>query len=155
MQVTFYKLTEQRVSYWEAVRPKRVRVPGSPMAIGRGGPPHDLLQLVVEAALGIERGFWGSVASGATFRSTGRKRTPQGKAVIAANRDALDEAERVANETVRRWEAGEPTPASAVLDEWNDRWQALSAGQGLVVEWPTLAFLGTVDTGGRNPIASR
>jgi hypothetical protein len=72
VEVTFYRLAEQRLSYWEAVRAKRTRVPGSMMALGRGGMPHDLQQLVVEATLGLDRGFWGSVAGGATFRSTGR-----------------------------------------------------------------------------------
>ena len=41
MTVTFYKQTEKRLSYWEAVRGKRTRVPGSAMALGRGGMPHD------------------------------------------------------------------------------------------------------------------
>jgi len=49
VKVTFYKLTEKRVSTWVAVRGKRSRIPGSTMALGRGDMPHDLLQLVVEA----------------------------------------------------------------------------------------------------------
>ena len=143
MQVTFYKLTERRVSYWEAVRGKRTRVPGSMMALGRGGMPHDLLQLIVEASLGLDRGFWGSVASGATFRSTGRKRTRPGRQVIRENRDELDRAEVVAQQHVGRWLAGRPTPCAAAFDELGPRWDALGDGDGITVRWPDLAVLGT------------
>jgi hypothetical protein len=138
VQVTFYKLTERRVSSWEAVRGKRTRVPGSTMALGRGGMPHDLLQLVVEATLGLDHGFWGCIADGATFRSTGRKRTRPGRAVIAAHRKELDEAEHIAGDHVARWEAAKPTPCAAALDEFDRRWRALGDGEGLTIEWPSL-----------------
>ena len=65
------------------------------MALGRGGLPHDLIQMIVEGSVGIERGFWGSVAAGATFKSTGRKRTKPGRAVIVSNRDAVAQAEQI------------------------------------------------------------
>jgi hypothetical protein len=145
MQVTFWKLTEQRITYWEAVRAKGQRVPGSPMALGRGGLPHDLSQMVVEAMLGLDRAFWGSVASGATFRSTGRKRTEPGRAVIASNKEALDAAEVEANSHVTRWHRGEPTECGAALTEMDARWRDLADGHGLVVEWPSLRDLGTTD----------
>ena len=99
MRVTFFKLVEDRCSYWETVRGRRSRAPGTPMALGRGGMPHDLLQMLVEGTVGIDDGFWGSVAAGATFKSTGRKRTRPGRAVIAQNRFGIDRAEHVVGET--------------------------------------------------------
>lgn len=149
VRVTFWKLVEEHCSYWEAVVGKRTRVPGTCMALGRpdGGLPHDLLQLVVEGAVGLDRGFWGSVAAGATFRSTGRKRTRPGRAVIAGNRPEIVASEHVVGEHVRRWTAGEPTPAAAALDEHLARWRDLGDGEGLVVEWPSLALVETVPAG--------
>ena len=144
MEVTFYRFTEGRVSYWEAVRGKRTRVPGSMMALGRGDMPHDLQQLVVEATLGLDRGFWGSVADGATFRSTGRRRTQPGRDVISRNKPELDESEHVAGEHVGAWLAGRPTPCAAALDAMAVRWDALGDGEGLVTTWPDLADRGTV-----------
>lgn len=142
MRVTFYRLTEDRISYWEAVRGKRTRVPGTAMALGRGGMPHDLLQLLVEASVGIDDGFWASVENGATFKSTGRRRTKPGRAVIAANRDGLDRAERVVGDHLRRWSRAEPTPAAEALDDYRERWDALADGEGLSLEWPSLTFHG-------------
>jgi hypothetical protein len=142
VRVTFYKLTEKRVSTWEATRGKRTRVPGSTMALGRGGMPHDLLQMLVEGSVGIDRGFWGSVASGATFRSTGRKRTNEGRAVIARNRSTIDEAERIVGDHLSRWAAGADTPCSEVLGALDRRWRDLEDGEGLVIEWPSLEYLG-------------
>ena len=55
--------------------------------------PHDLATFVIEQALGIERGFWGCVAAGATFRSLGRRRTAPGVEVIRRHRAQLDDAE--------------------------------------------------------------
>ena len=143
MRVTFYKLTEQRVSYWEAVRGKRTRVPGSPMAIGRGDLPHDLRQFVVEAVVGIRDGFWGSVADGATFKSTGRKRTREGRAVIARNKAAIDDAEHTVGDHLRRWATGRPTPCAAALDRVDAAWRDLADGEGLVVTWPDVELVGT------------
>jgi hypothetical protein len=97
--------------------------------------PHDLNTFVIEQALGMERGFWGSVARGATFRSLGRKRTPQGKSVIAANVDALDAAEQQVNAVHSAWRAGEETPFDAELDDMLRRWRALAEGDELVLEW--------------------
>ena len=111
------------------------------MALGRGDLPHDLLQLVVEAALGIERGFWGCVDAGATFRSTGRRRTKPGRAVIAANRRELVDAERVVFEHVELWKAGEPTPAGPAIERFEALWAGLGDGVSLTVEWPSLRVL--------------
>jgi len=138
VEVTFRKLVEQRVSTWDAVRGKRTRVPGATMALGRGGMPHDLIQLIAEGAVGLEHGFWGSVAAGATFRSCGRKRTKPGRAVIARNRAALDEAEQVVATHFARWQRGEPTPAGPHFDAIAPLWDGLGDRGALVVEWPSL-----------------
>src|SRR5690606_17079248 len=70
MEVRFTKSEKGRTCSWEALRPPRTKVPGPAMAAG-ADLPHDLATFVIEEALGIERGFWGSVAEGATFRSLG------------------------------------------------------------------------------------
>ena len=100
--------------------------------------PHDLATFVVEEALDLRHGFWGCVADGATFRSTGRTRTRQGRDVIAAHRDALDEAEVLVNEQFFAWRRGDvvdPT-VQAALDETRDAWAALAEGDELVRTWP-------------------
>ena len=78
MRVTFHKLTEERLTTLGG-GPRRAD-PGSwdVDGPGRGGLPHDLVQMIVEGSVGIEHGFWGSVAAGATFESTGRKGRGQG-----------------------------------------------------------------------------
>lgn len=62
--------------------------------------PHDLAHLAIEQALGLGRGFWGTVADGAVFESmtyVGGRRKPhaaeRSKDVLKANRDPLIEAE--------------------------------------------------------------
>lgn len=145
VRVTFRKLIEKRVTTWDAVRGKRTHVPGTTMALGRGDVPHDLVQMIVEGALGITDGFWGSIAAGATFNSTGRKRTRPGRAVIAANRDSIRATEHIVGEHHRRWRAGEPTPAARHFDDVASRWADLDDGEGLIVDWPTLRL-------GREPL---
>src|SRR6476661_8017353 len=97
MEVRFRKSDDGRTCAWVALRPPRHRVLGPTMAAG-GDVPHDLATFVIEDALRIEHGFWGCVADGATFRTIGRKRTPQGRAVIRRHVNDLDEAERRINE---------------------------------------------------------
>lgn len=62
--------------------------------------PHDLAHFVVERGLGINQGFWGSVAAGAVFGSQthiGGRRRPQAaqrsKEVLKANQRVLTETE--------------------------------------------------------------
>lgn len=141
MRVTFTKSVEQRRSIWEAVRGKRSRVPGTAMALGRGDLPHDLSQMVVEGTLGLEFGFWGCVAVGATFKSMGRKQTRPGMAVIAKHRRELAEAEQLAGEHTRRWTAGKQTPAADKLAEVDAVWRALGDGESLTILWPTLDLI--------------
>jgi hypothetical protein len=106
------------------------------MAAG-GDLPHDLYTFVIEDALYLEHGFWGCVAAGATFKTLGRKRTPQGKAVITRYVDELTAAEARVNEIYFAWRAGEPTPLDEELDSMLTRWRALPDGGELVVEWTT------------------
>ena len=141
MRITFTKHVEQRLSSWTAVRGKRTRVPGTAMALGRGGMPHDLEQLVVEATVGLEHGFWGSVAEGATFRSLGRKRTKPGRDVIRRHRIEIELGEHIVHDHVDRWRAGKPTPCAERLDEFDARWRALGDRESFTVVWPTLEVI--------------
>jgi hypothetical protein len=97
--------------------------------------PHDLSTFVIETALQIERGFWGCVAEGATFRSLRRKRTEQGRAVIRRHRLELDAAERRVNALYFAWRRGERTPASEALDATLTEWRQLPEGRELVFQW--------------------
>jgi hypothetical protein len=133
MVITFRR--RGRGCSWTAVRPPRSIVPGPTMAAG-ADLPHDLYTFVIEDALGLEHGFWGCVAAGATFRTLGRKQTPQGRAVIARHLRDLDEAEAKVNEIYFAWRDGAPTPLDDVLDAALARWRDLPDGGELVVAWP-------------------
>jgi hypothetical protein len=148
VRVIFRKMIEERVTTWDAIRGERIHVPGTTMALGRGGLPHDLVQMIVEASVAIDRGFWGSVAAGATFKSTGRKRTKPGQAIIARNRRIIAQAEHVVAEHVYRWEHGLPTPAATSFDELSGHWESLGDGGRLTVEWPSLRVV-AVESGRR------
>ena len=106
------------------------------MARGKGI-PHDLAQYVIEAATGYRGGFWELVSKGATFKSTGRKRTKPGRAVIAAHRDELAGAERLAGEHMQRWQVGERTPITEALGRALGQWDEMSLHECLVFEWPS------------------
>lgn len=101
-----------------------------------GDLPHDLYTFVIENALDIEHGFWGCVAAGATFKTLGRKRTPQGKAVISRYLDELDAAESRVNEIYFAWRSGATTEFDDELDTMLNRWRSVPDGGNLVVEWP-------------------
>ena len=104
------------------------------MAAG-GDLPHDLYTFVIEDALDVEHGFWGCVAAGATFETLRRKRTPQGKAVIARYLHELESAEARVNEIYFAWRAGTSTELDDDLDSMSARWRAVPDGGELVVEW--------------------
>jgi hypothetical protein len=106
------------------------------MAAGKGI-PHDLAQYVIEAATGYRGGFWELVSKGATFRSTGRRRTKPGRAVIAQHRTELAGAEQLAGECLQRWEAGESSPVAEALSRALGQWNGLSSTQSLVFDWPS------------------
>jgi hypothetical protein len=135
MQVAFYKADEGRLCGWTATPPKRRRFQGTTMASGRDL-PHDLAHFVVEEALGLECGFWGLLAKGATFKSVpGRRRTQPGRHVIRAHRALLDGAEGLVNAHVNAWRAGAGTPARAALETMLARWRALPVGEELRLDW--------------------
>ncbi|MGN6692976.1 MAG: hypothetical protein ACTHN0_02270 [Aquihabitans sp.] len=134
MEITYPTGTGGPTCGWEALRPPRTKVPGPVMAAG-GDIPHDLVTYVIEDALGIEHGFWGCVADGATFKTLGRKRTPQGREVIARHAPELDEAEVRVNAEYFAWRRGEPTAVDAELEAMLARWRALGEGESLVVTW--------------------
>jgi hypothetical protein len=106
------------------------------MAAGKGI-PHDLAQYVIEAATGYKNGFWDLVAKGATFNSTGRRRTKPGRAVIAAHRAELAGAEALAGLHLGLWRAGDASPVSAALSRALEQWRGLSAADRLVFDWPS------------------
>lgn len=97
--------------------------------------PHDLYTFVIEGELALRHGFWGCVADGATFRTLGRKRTPQGKAVIARHLADLDDAERRVNAIYFAWKEGKRTRLDHQLDEMLARWRGLGDGETLTLPW--------------------
>ena len=134
MEVRFRKSDDGRTCAWVALRPPRHRVPGPTMAAG-GDVPHDLATFVIEDALGLEHGFWGCVAEGATFRSLRRKRTEPGRAVIRRHLAELDRAEAEVNVVYAAWRAGAATPAAAALDDALVAWRQLPGGAEIVRTW--------------------
>jgi hypothetical protein len=120
------------------------------MAVGKDI-PHDLGQYVIEAAAGYGNGFWGLVARGATFKSTGRRRTKPGRAVIAAHRQDLLGAEHLAGLHLGLWKANHRNAVSDALDGAFAQWQALRSGEHLVFQWPSGE--GRVETSGRGESA--
>src|SRR5262245_19857144 len=135
MQVAFYKVDKERLCAWVATPPKRKRFQGTTMASGRDL-PHDLAQFVVEALLGLQHGFWGLLANGATFKSVaGRRRTQPGRQLIQVHRAALNATEHLVNAHVAAWRMGASTPAAPALDAMHARWKALPVGEELSLDW--------------------
>jgi hypothetical protein len=129
----------------------------------RCGPelPHDLAHFVVERALGLADGFWGSVAAGAVFTSmthvSGRRRphaSERSKTIKRSQRDKVGYAEVMVwlveqitddnDAAIRRLAATalatippphpEPAqirPAVAALRDAKARWAALRPGEEL------------------------
>jgi hypothetical protein len=145
VRVEFWRDDESRVTGWHAVRGQRISIPGTVMALGRGDISHDLAQYVVEAGTGTQDGFWGLLARGATFKSIGRKRTRQGRALIASHRDALRDSENLAALHLAAWRAGDSTPVTRALQDAADMFSALKAGHLLRYTWPSTR--GEIDPG--------
>jgi hypothetical protein len=99
--------------------------------------PHDLGTFVVERELALRGGFFNLTAHGAIFRSSGRRMTTPGRALILAHRAELDEAEKAVNAAQAAWRAGRPTPAAAALTEADRAWADLSSGGSLELSWTT------------------
>jgi hypothetical protein len=137
VRVEFFKPTEKRAGCaWVAFRGKRSVVPGTHMAVGRSL-PHDLAQYVIEAATGYQHGFWGLLALGATYKTTGRKVTKPGRAVIVAHRTQLVASEVLAGEHLHHWATGRVTPVTEALHAAFEQWRALSMAERLEFEWPS------------------
>jgi hypothetical protein len=135
MRVEFYKGDGGRLCGWVAKPPKRRAFEGTTMASGRDL-PHDLAQFVIESTLGLQRGFWGLLANGATFKSVpGRRLTKPGRQLVRAHFEALNSVEEIANSHARAWRSGEGTPVGPALDAMLARWRALAVGDRLCVEW--------------------
>ena len=135
MRVAFYKVDGGRLCSWAAAPPRRKRFQGTIMASGRDL-PHDLAQFVVEQTLGLEFGFWGLLAQGASFETVpGRRRTKPGREIVRTHATQLEEAEAVANAHISAWRSGTPTRASAALSAMLARWRGLRAGESLELDW--------------------
>jgi hypothetical protein len=140
LTVTFHKVGGRSPhAWWEAVRPTRGRVTGGYMPIGRGRIPHDLAHMAAEAHLGIEHGFWGLLARGATYDHGTRQRpTNPGRRIVRENRAALGAAEATGNHHHFSWTKGEPTPVAPTLDRLARLWDATPDGESFTIEWPSL-----------------
>jgi hypothetical protein len=138
VHVEFAKIEDKgrRACRWEAVRGARTRIPGTYMGVG-DDLPHDLAQYVIEASTGFENGFWGLLAKGATFKTTGRKRTKPGRAIIAAHRTELLASEQHAALHLTDWKAGRTTPVTEALDHALAQWRALRPDERITFEWPS------------------
>jgi len=106
------------------------------MAVG-ADLPHDLAQYVIEAATGTPHGFWGLLSMGATFKSTGRRRTKPGRAVIAHHRSELAHSERLAGPYLGRRRARHADTVTVALDHAFAQWRRLRPEQRLVFDWPS------------------
>ena len=115
---------------------------GGYMPIGHGVIPHDLVHFATEAHFGIEDGFWGLLARGATFkRGTGGRQTRQGRALVAKNRAGLNAAEHLGNANHTLWIEGKPTPVSPTFNRLAEQWLAVPDNGTLTVHWPMLASM--------------
>jgi hypothetical protein len=94
-----------------------------------------LATFVIERNLSTPGGFFNLVAHGAVFRSSGRRITRSGRALIVANRAALEDAERTVNHVQSLWDRRLPSPAGPDLTEADDRWRALDLGRFFELAW--------------------
>ncbi|MFD5323513.1 hypothetical protein [Streptomyces sp. NPDC127092] len=152
MEMVFRKLPgNQHEILVRARKGPDVRLPAQP-----DGPsmPHDLVHAVVETALGIEDGFWGATARGATFQgfelvTPGRHRR-SGLKVLRRGGDAVMAAELSVNWAYRVWRSlstegrgvgPAPLDAEALartgprLDAAAARWAAVPEGGELLWRW--------------------
>ncbi|UYQ61799.1 hypothetical protein [Streptomyces peucetius] len=154
MEMSFRKLPDnQHEILVRARKGPDIRLPAQPV-----GPsmPHDLVHAVVETALGIDDGFWGAMARGATFQgfvliSPGRHRR-SGMKVLRRGGDAVMAAELSVNWAHRVWRGlpaegrgvgPAPLDAEALartgprLDTAAARWAAVPEGGELLWRWGT------------------
>ncbi|MFJ4340156.1 hypothetical protein [Streptomyces sp. NPDC088915] len=152
MEMSFRRLPDnQHEILVRARKGPDVRLPAQPV-----GPtvPHDLVHAVVETALGIEDGFWGATARGATFQgfelvTPGRHRR-SGLKVLRQDGDAVMAAELSVNWAYRAWrgpstdgrgvgpaplDADAPARTGPRLDAAAARWAAVPEGGELLWRW--------------------
>jgi hypothetical protein len=109
------------------------------MPIGRGRIPHDLGHMATEAYFGLDEGFWGLLARGATFdQGTRQRRTKPGRKLIRDHRAELEAAEALGNHHHFAWRDGQPTPVAATFDRLASLWDATPDGGSLTIRWPSL-----------------
>jgi hypothetical protein len=77
------------------------------------------------------------VAKGATFKSTGRRGTKPGRAVIAEHRQELAGSEQLAGLHLSLWKAHHAGPVTTALDRSFAQWRALRTDEQLVFDWPS------------------
>ena len=128
-------------------------------------PPHDVIHFVVEQTLGLQRGFWGTVADGAKVSSMtvikGRQRPhadARSKSLIKSNQAYLNEAEvfvgvfqdvllrnpKAYREIVGRRlkDRGKEIDSDEIERVWSalvtlrKRWEDMAIGDSIVLEWP-------------------
>ncbi|WP_405792284.1 hypothetical protein OG753_38880 [Streptomyces sp. NBC_00029] len=152
MEMIFRKLPDDR----HELEVRGRRGPDVRLAAQPTGPsmPHDLVHAAVESALGINDGFWGATAQGATFEGfepvapTRHRRS--GLKVLRREGDAVMRAELAVNWAYRVW-SGQRTEgrglgrsplderqialASAALDRAAERWSEVAEGESLVWQW--------------------
>ena len=142
--VTFHR--QERLAWWEAVRPTRGRVVGGYMPIGKGRIPHDLGHMATEAHFGIADGFWGLLARGATFDHGTRQRpTRPGRQLIRDHRTDLQRAEALGNHHHFAWSRGEATEVRPTFDRLARHWHDVPEGGTLTIRWPSLEILPVTD----------
>ena len=140
----------------------RVRAPDRKFS-----PPHDLIHFVVEKAMCLQRGFWGSIAAGAKFSSVevieGRqkpKANERSAQIIKENERYLSEAEAIVgafqkalhevrpHEEVswrllcaggRRVETALVPPTWTKLLSFRKEWEELAIGQVVRLDWNSIA----------------
>ncbi|HHO54028.1 MAG TPA: hypothetical protein ENK18_24950 [Deltaproteobacteria bacterium] len=98
--------------------------------------PRDLAHFVLEAALGLERGFWGCVADGVVFPNMRHQQSAAARQVLRACAEALAVAEAQVNAIHFAWRRGERPIHAEQLDAMLLRWEALDDGASLLLEWP-------------------
>jgi hypothetical protein len=130
--------------------------------------PHDLAHFLVEKALRLHQGFWGSIADGAVFPSmshaAGRRKpkaTERSNTVLKAHARALTEAEvlvRIFNDTI---EQGHDEGSPALHGRLKERWAApghrprdisqaniaevFASYKEMLLRWRSLPVGGTLD----------
>jgi hypothetical protein len=136
VEVTFTKAVDRKHLVPWVARNGKARIEGSILGCLPPHLPHDVVTLVVERELGIDDGFFATVAAGGTFRSMAKRRHAQGKAVIARNRSGVLAADHRVHAEWAAWLAGQPCSCASALDAAEAAWRALPPGGTLTLTFP-------------------